>query len=91
MVELNPDSGLTVSIERGTDDWAYAVSITYDGDPVTEYGSNFEPWGRAGRKILGNILARRIDAYDSRERVGELLSETFEGREAELEDALGPA
>lgn len=84
VVDVTLDADLTVSIEPGSDDWAYAVAITYDGERITEYGSNFEPWGRAGRKVLGNILTTRIDAYDDRERVGTFLEEAFAECESEL-------
>ena len=82
------DDELTVSIEPGGDDWEYVVTVVYDGDSITEYGSNFEPWGRAGRHVLGNILVARIDAYEDRERVGTVLEETFATRASELEAAL---
>lgn len=89
MVDVTLRADLTITIEPGDDNWAYAVTVTYDSEQVTEYGSNFEPWGRAGRKILGNILVTRIDAYDDRERVGRFLEEAFAARESELKTTLG--
>lgn len=84
------DEDVVVRVEPGEDDWAYRVTVVRDGGTVTSYGSDFEPWGRAGRTMLGNILATRLDGFGSKEHVASILDAAFAER-ADAFEALESA
>lgn len=87
-VDVPVGEELLVTVGPGSDEWAYRVTVSHGGETITTYGSDFQPWGRAGITILRNIVMTRIDGFDSRDWVEDLLVNAFESRREDL-DALG--
>ncbi|WP_336360944.1 hypothetical protein [Haladaptatus sp. ZSTT2] len=93
-LEVALGDSLTLRVRTGPDhpeggNHLCYIDILDDDEQIASINSPSKPWENFTRAMVSQIVAKRVDGYESAEAVSDRMYEAFEARKAEFDAIYG--